>query len=196
MLIETHKRLQVSAFFLISTRQNNCANCRHALPLTKWQTDKQIDNTKRSKHLAECHCSRSQLKSFLPGSWSIQYLKSFLLKQYVPDAFPCTIQCFIFIRAESIVLSAIPDWFNTSKLGSVLLREGDLGRVGAACITCMPGGVTVGDSGPCCRVAVVRVTSMERYYFPFLADSLQQQTVDNIHLPYLPLLLPVTTTHS
>ena len=47
--------------FLISTRQNGVR-----------QTDKQI-NTNRSKHLAESHCWRWQLKSFLPrkerGAW-------------------------------------------------------------------------------------------------------------------------------
>ena len=54
----------------MSTRQNNF---RH----TTQETDKQIYNMKRSKHLAECHCWRSQLKSFPPRKDRVPKLESF-----------------------------------------------------------------------------------------------------------------------
>ena len=39
----------------------------------------------------------------------------------------------------------------------------DLDGLDVPCITCMPGGGIVGDSGLCCCVPVFCVTSVERY---------------------------------
>ena len=50
--------------FLNIDKTKQCANCRHTLPLTERQTDKQISNTKWSKR-----CTQVRSTDFVRPSW-------------------------------------------------------------------------------------------------------------------------------